>query len=244
MIHFRLSTETASTVVSQRRTGNPPLPGILSSAGAGDDCRDDVEALMDRFRSTFWGAKRSNSTSFTSKIGKDRLEGLLSVKFYEDLSTLPSSVLTSPGFWRYLAAWEMFDFIEWRDGVGCSLSSYGAASATPTMDCVPLRIFVRGQVGTSAAPDDPMSIAGIAGTDVWRSHVLRVRTAREPAVARALLQAWDRGDAKTDVVRDVAKRLKRLRSNVVFELLDHAQAETLVAAEIESAKASLAGESK
>jgi hypothetical protein len=199
---------------------------------------------MARFRTNFEGTKRLSSTSIKSQTGKDGLEGLLSVKFYEDLSTLPSSVLTSPGFWRYLAAWEMFDFIEWRDGVGCSLKSYGAASTTPTMDCVPLRIFVRGQISTSAAPDDPMSIAGIAGTDVWRSHVLRVRTAREPAVAKALLQAWERGDAKTDVVRDVAKRLQRLRSNVVFELLNHAQAETVVVAEIESATASLAGESK
>ena len=68
--------------------------------------------------------------------------------------------------------------------------------------------------------------------DLWRSHILRQDYANARVVARALLrlQAGQLAAKKlsVDAVRELAKRLRRLHANVVFEFLDAPQAEGLV----------------
>ena len=240
-MHWALSLGDANQLVEDLRAGKSRKAELLKVAGEGPDNREAVAAAMATFRDEAEtlitkrardaGAPRGSSDS--QDATKDGIEGRLSVSLFRSLRDLGPDVLTDPGFWRYLAVWEMFDFIQWRDGATCKLVSFGAESHSPTWDCVPKRMFVRARIAEEARGSEQAdALASIAGTDVWRSHVLRVKTGNAPLLAAALMEAWERKDIRTDEVREVAKSIKRLRSNLVFELLDEGQVEEVMSRQI------------
>jgi len=244
MMHWILTEHDASRLVEDLRAGRP-REDLRRVAGDGADSRPGTETFMKAFRESVdeirAGSSRAASGGTKSTKGaderKDQVEGKLSCVLFEGLKDLEAAVLTDPGFWRYLAVWEMFDFVQWRDGENCKLVSFGAGSHSPTWDCVPKRMFVRARIAFEADGDGNWrDLAGIAGTDVWRSHVLRVKTGNSPALSAALLEAWDDQVIRTKEVRDVAKRIKRLRSNMVFELMDVEQIDAILSRQIEAAR--------
>lgn len=208
--------------------------------GTGAEATPIVEVAIREFREEFGRLQGRTSKAGAKAAGdpeltKDGVEGALSGSFYANLSELEAGPLTDPGFWRYLGCVEMFGFVRWRDGQGCKLESFGAGSSFPTWDCVPLRMFVRARICAMSSASDPDEVAAIAGTDLWRSHILRVKTGNAPELAVALARAWKRKEMTTDTVRDVAKRVKRLRSNVMFEILDANQVNDVLARQIAEA---------
>jgi hypothetical protein len=164
------------------------------------------------------------SSKKKSNSDLDEIEGKLSSEVFRLLYKLPTEILTDPDFWRYLCATTFFQFIIWRDGSAEDLparASFGASSKSITMDCVPFRMFNRGLINfelTGDLKDD--SYASIPGTDVWRSHILRVKTSFSPNLTRNILEKLESGKLPTSLVRPLAKRLRRLRSNVIFEILE------------------------
>ena len=244
MMHWALTAHDASRLVEDLRAGRP-REDLRRVAGNGADSRAGTEEFMKTFRESVDDV-RSNSSRVAggdtkaakgANERKDHIEGQLSCVLFQGLKDLDADVLTDPGFWRYLAVWEMFDFVQWRDGENCKLVSFGAGSHSPTWDCVPKRMFVRARIAFEADGDGNWrDLAGIAGTDVWRSHVLRVKTGNSPALSAALLEAWDDQVIRTKEVRDVAKRIKRLRSNMVFELMDVEQIDAILSRQIEAAR--------
>jgi hypothetical protein len=178
-------------------------------------------------------------------IDADVLEGELSVQVHRDLAGLDPEVLNDLDFWRYVACVHLRDFIIWRDGnpdLPASRSGFGAGkSASGFQDCVPYRMFRRGQIANMAKVPGvtPLQIAKIAGTDLWRSHVLRVRIGTAPTAAAAFLRVADgyRGGALslTKLTREAAKLVKRLRSNVLMDYLDYEDARVIIEAEFKTA---------
>lgn len=244
MMHWTMTSHDASRLVADLRAGRP-REDTRQIAGVGTDSRESTEVFMKTFRDLVHEIRSRaslvrNGDSKQSKNAdtlKDHIEGVLSSSLFEGLRNLDACVLTDPGFWRYLAVWEMFDFVQWRDGENCKLVSFGAGSHIPTWDCVPKRMFVRARIAFEAeAEGDWKELAGIPGTDVWRSHVLRVKTGNSPALSAALLEAWDAKLIRTKEVRDVAKRIKRLRSNMVFELMDADQINAVLGRQIKAAQ--------
>jgi hypothetical protein len=159
---------------------------------------------------------------------RDRFEGKVCTQLFEAMSDLPIEVLDDRGFWRYLALRYFWDFIAWREeapfAAGNHLKYVDAASPT---ESVLTRMYLRAHaVGGSdygeIAGDIPKS------TDFWRSHVLRVRTGSAPALtcAFASKQASDR--LETEVLRDTARRLNRLWTNVVLHTYDDSEAAELI----------------
>jgi len=241
-VHWRLSSVNASRLVEDVRAGRP-RQDHRELSGFGSDLRPSVDLVCSEFRETFAGL-RSVTVSGSGRgaagirvddLGRDAIEGHLSCQVYEGLKDLDPRVLTDPGFWRYLAVWEMFEYVQWRDGRDCDLASFGAGANALTWDCVSRRMFVRGLIAYEARGDESWhSLARIAGTDVWRSHVLRVRTGESPILSSALLELWEKREIRTREVRDVAKRIKRLRSNVAFEIMDRSQIDSLLERQIEA----------
>ena len=91
---------------------------------------------------------------------------------------------------------------------------------------------------TSASPaaeigstdGDYSLVSGVpAATDLWRSHILRVATCTAPPVTRALLREQLHDRMSTDELREVARRLNRLSTNIVLALYDEADATKLIA---------------
>jgi len=175
----------------------------------------------------------------------DRLEGKWALQLYHAFVPLGPRVLNDLGFWRFVACEKLPRFVMWRDSSeknGASKEGFGGGrSASGFQDCVPYRMFRRGQIAALAQVKkmSPEQIANIEGTDLWRSHVLRIRLGNAPTAAAAFLQVANnrRGGevSLTDLVREAAKLVQRLSTNVVFVYLDEAEATALITPEFDAA---------
>lgn len=177
----------------------------------------------------------SSKARFTSGLARDRFEGSLAVQLHEQLCEFPARVLTDDDFWRYLAVKELYEFVSWRDGQSSgspALASFGANGPRVTYDCVPFRMFVRADIASTVAGCGPqdldaMDISSVAGTDLWRSHILRSKSSFSPDYVRLLLEHHERGVLPAAVVRELAKRVRRVRSNVLIETLESKDAQAM-----------------
>ncbi len=177
--------------------------------------------------------KKSIKKIGDSSAKKEELEAELSSQLFRILETLPVTMLTDSDFWRFLSSEYFFEFTLWRDGESCALASFGASSATVNFDCVPFRMFNRGLIAFTISDDiNELDYAHIPGTDLWRSHILRVLTSYSSSMSQAILDEYKAGNLPTAVVRDVAKSLRKSRANVVFEVLDIEEAEEILNREI------------
>ena len=156
--------------------------------------------------------------------------GALSVLLYEGFQELPGSILSDRDFWRYCAAY-LYELVQWRFGAECNLRNYGALTDS-VRECLPHDMFQQAHIayagGEACGDPDPFSLAKLDRSDVWRSHILRVLIGNAPLVAHELLVDVEAGELNSDLVRKVAKNLQRARANLLFEVLDQAQARELV----------------
>lgn len=218
----------AQRYVLRRQSGElgvEDLPEFEEDGGQGaESMLPVVKELTDRLTELHVSAK----ARFTSGPARDTFEGSLAVQLHEALSGFPPHVLTDDDFWRYLSVRGLYEFIAWRDGQGSgspALASFGASGPRVNYDCVPFRMFVRADIAsivaeTGTADMDALQISSIAGTDVWRSHILRSKSSFSSHYVRMLLEHLERKLLPSTVVRDLAKRIKRVRANVLIEALD------------------------
>lgn len=160
---------------------------------------------------------------------KDRLEGIVAPILYSALQEVCVEVLDDPGFWRYLSLMYFWDFIAWREDKAFAKGNYlkyvdGARST----ECVLTRMYLRVQAlggneyGSMAAEVE-------MATDLWRSHIIRVRTGTAPPLTRAFVK-WQRDHRlNTPDLREFAKRLNRTWTNIVLNIYDDKEAERLIA---------------
>lgn len=225
---------TVEYVVGRRNATVQDSPPEYDSQGLGDDY---VDELIDETLRAVIAKWESAEPQSIAKADRDGVTGQLSVVLYEGFRELPGTVLSDRNFWRYCAAF-LYNIIEWRMGANCQLTNYGAASDS-VRDCLPHDMFQRAYIayvgGVAFGDTDPFAVAKLSSSDVWRSHILRVQTGNAPLVAHELLMDVQAGKLNTELVREVAKRLKRARANVIFEVLDQAQARQLI--DRESARA-------
>lgn len=162
---------------------------------------------------------------------KDAFEGQASAKLHAALADLPLAVLDDPGFWRYLAIAHLWAIVVWREPKAFEKdwTKYRVyVDGRLQTECVPLRMFLRGQIAVVDG-DYALTSAVPAATDFWRSHVARVRTSYSPVLARAFIREQVADRMSTDDLRAYAKRLQRVASNVVLHTYDDDAAATLLA---------------
>lgn len=217
-------------------------------AGTSVDVLSVVDALMDDIRNRFDADKAAHQKQ------PDGLEGALCGCVFEHLSCLPVAVLTSVGFWRYLATRPaMFDFIVWRDqdikqpGKIPGNASFGlTAPNSIDRDTVPWRMFNRALISTQAASANgkgPMETAEYVGSEMWKSHIMRVKTSFAPAYVAEILSSLQSDDGlKPSDIRESGqnrtglnfpKRITRLNTNIVAETLGPDQAARTVRRELD-----------
>ena len=214
---------------------------VIPPAGATRESGVDVGKAIDKICAAIEGSVPAKPRGMDA----DRLEGKWALGLYEAFLPLGPKILNDLGFWRYVACEKLPKFVIWRDGSeknGASKEGFGGgASASGFQDCVPYRMFRRGQIAALAQfkKMTPEQIANIEGTDLWRSHVLRIRLGNAPTAAAVFLQAADKrrnGEVSlTDLVREAAKLVQRLSTNIVFAYLDDTQAAALINPEFDAA---------
>lgn len=221
-------------IADHRDKGITPNKPELSLRGQGEDSyqkiKNPISSLIDSW-------KKQIKTIGDSSAKKEALEAEMSEKLFKILSTLPMNVLTDSDFWRFLSCHPFFDFIEWRDGENCALASFGANANRVNFDCVPYRMFNRALVAFSISEDEnDFEYALVPGTDLWRSHILRVLTSYSSSMSQAILDKAKIKELPTQILREVAKNLKRARNNIMFETLDYDDSLALLEFEIEKEK--------
>jgi hypothetical protein len=154
----------------------------------------------------------------------DQVEGVLSLALYQSLRDISPQALGDPGFWRFVAVDTLRGFVYWRDGENCSHASFGLKSERRIPDCVPLRMFNRAHLALRIAGNlgtTDVQVATTGGADFWQSHVLRVQNRFDPRIVGFLAGAMADGSIpNVGVLREVAKEVRQIRSNVVLELIE------------------------
>jgi hypothetical protein len=145
-----------------------------------------------------------------------------------------SQILADDGFWRWLAVTHFRPIIERRhpakQGPG-NVQNFGIGSVVENFV---YRVWLRGDIGLDVDrhPEDPYVLARRGDQDFWRSHIFRQSYGACRVFARALVTFQYPCDGtqtlKTEQMRELAKRLRRLYANVVFEYLSFDEALDLI----------------
>lgn len=163
---------------------------------------------------------------------KDAFEGAAAVPLYAALAPLSLDVLDDQGFWRYLSMAHLWTLTTWREPAfrkeEAEWSKYRVyIDGRRQSECVALRMYLRARI---AERDGDFSLATDIpeATDLWRSHIVRVRTSYSPVLAQAILEEQRAARMNTEDVRAFAKRIQRVASNVVLHLYEPDEAASLV----------------
>lgn len=161
--------------------------------------------------------------------------------------------LADEAFWLWLACVPLRGIVERRyrreEGGSVDPANFGLGSFAENFV---YRLWLRADcVVDEAATSEEARYALVrrGQSDFWRSHVFRQRYGAARPFVRAFVRSVYSDAAKPgepalpiEVVRLLAKRLRRLFSNLVVEVLDEADADRLIGEETEKAKAQLEAE--
>lgn len=165
------------------------------------------------------------------KRDKDLFEGRAAVVVYRALEDVDLLALDDPGFWRWVSVDPLWWLAVWREN-GAFNKGWETfrkyVDGRAFSECVALRMHVRGRLAIEAG-DSRLASALPEATDLWRSHIVRVRTSYRPEIAAAIVRAQEGSHMNTDELRAFARRLNRLSSNVVLDTYSAAEADQAVA---------------
>ena len=224
---------------SRQQDGDVTLDDIRRTAGSGDpisrDGLDDLRTKLLRLKKKFPEKVRERDP----QGGKFESEACAVV--HTCLADVDRSALANHDFWTWLAVDYLADILEWRfgtDGQPAKPKNYGIGTRTENMF---FRLWLRADLGRGSG-SDPYELAKAGDQELWRSHLLRQGYANARNVVRALLKLQARklvhanrtvrpvatSDDPKDGIRLLAKRLRRMRANLIFEYLTPVQADALV----------------
>lgn len=162
---------------------------------------------------------------------RDAVEGASAVALYLATEQLDTRVVDDPDFWAYLSLGPFWAFVYWREAKtfdgGDSDSYLKYVDGRNVAECVLTRTYLRGKLAVSAGTPSLASDVPSA-TDLWRSHVIRVRTSYSPALTSAVVRTQRDDRLSTNDLRALARNLNRSRTNLVTEMFDIERANALV----------------
>jgi hypothetical protein len=156
---------------------------------------------------------------------------------HSTMRTLPGEALDDPDFWKYLTVTHFRGLVEWRHGGAgrvANLANYGVSAERRNLL---LRMFYRAEVAFEPTASDPYYLCRQGDEDLWKSHFGAVRVGNCPSIVKAFVTkvfpANGSPRLKTKQVRELAKNLTRLRSNIIFELYDFDASLKLIEREVQ-----------
>lgn len=152
-----------------------------------------------------------------------------------------AEMLADPDFWVWLAVVHFPEVVEWRyryanrkSETFAQLANYGVGSRS---DNLMYRLWLRAELVLDAQAKDRYHLADTGQIDFYRSHLFRQGYANARNFSRALLKyQYPNADLaeprlKTLVIRELVKRLRRMRSNLFLEILAEDDCRAVIEAE-------------
>ena len=159
---------------------------------------------------------------------KEQYESEICGEVHQALSDLPYEIIDDPKFWQYLAVQFFSEFIMWRESDALSSGNLLSYFRATGVECIPLRLFLRGQVVFEGTGKYDLASAIPQGTDFWRAHILRVNTGRDRNIARVFVEMQRDKRLLRDPLRSLARLINRMRSNIFLSEYDVTKSKSLV----------------
>lgn len=232
-----LTTTDASIYFINKRAGTPvELDRLVKTRGDGielpqefvNELVADMAGIKSRFPEGLKNAKNANSFE------------AIAAKAIHSRVKVGVEILADPDFWLWLAVVQFSDIVEWRYGnpaSGTAAANYGVGARAENLL---YRLWLRAELVLDEQDADRYHLCDRGQIDFYRSHLFRQGYANARNFARALLvfQYPHKGDAtqpflKVDQIRELVKRLRRLRSNLFMEILDEAECRKVIEDELD-----------
>lgn len=152
-----------------------------------------------------------------------------------------SEIHVDPDFWLWLAVVHFPEIVEWRytyqnrkSDTFAQLDNYGIGSRS---DNLMYRLWLRAELVLDGEAKDRYHLADAGQIDFYRSHLFRQGYANARNFSRALLRyQYPHKDLseprlKTLEIRELVKRLRRIRSNLFLEILAEDDCRAVIEAE-------------
>lgn len=231
-----ISTADASAYLAGKRTGSPiDIERLQKMRGDGSDLSQafvgalpgDLAALRAKYPEGLKSAKDANQ--FESEAAR----------LVHERVAVPASILADADFWLWLAVAHFGDVVEWRYGNpegGTGLANYGIGARNENLL---YRLWLRADLVLDLNASDRYHLCKRGQIDFYRSHLFRQGYANARNFARALLRfQYPHGETsapllKVDEIRELVKRLRRLRANLFLEILGEDDCRKVIEAEAE-----------
>jgi len=208
---------------------NPDLP-VVRTVEEGEDCdwesvASDVVAQLSKLATGEPVKKRSDPRGADFEIKAARI-------IHKCLAS--HEALADPDFWTWLAVLHGRSLVHWRYEDDPNPKNFGIGSPGENLL---FRIWLRAEVAYVAGASDPYELVGVGDIDFWRSHIFRQSYADARTFALALLdfqfpkENGRKPRLSTTEIRDLAKHLKRARTNLLFEIMDGERAKGFIETE-------------
>lgn len=181
------------------------------------------------------------------------------------LSGCEIEILQDRDFWRYLSCYEFHNLVESRfpknnreknieqKEVLSRWENFGA-KVEDVKNSYMYRLYLAAELTYEEKATNPYHLLDeVTDVDIYRSHIIRVKSGDNPEYAKALLswyanrKVWYKNNEKKlqisklfrkydkdphrNHLRDIAKRTLRLRSNIIHEFLDRKELDHLIESE-------------
>lgn len=222
-----LSAADATAYLASKRSGTPlDLDLMVKTRGDGPDLPQDFVAVltadMEAIKARFPEGMKSqkNANAFEAQAAR-----AIHQRVTADLT-----ILADADFWLWLAAAHFSDIVEWRYGNpegGTGLANYGVGARTENLL---YRLWLRAELVLDEQADDRYHLCARGQIDFYRSHLFRQGYANAREFAKALLKYQYRDTKevtqphlKVSQIRELVKRLRRMRTNLFMEILDESE---------------------
>lgn len=234
MRYLTLTTGDANTYLASRRGETPiEIESLVRSKGQGAD-------FDSSFITTLQTAMSALRNAAPDGLKNDKQRNLFEAKAARLVHTLvpnDAEMISDPEFWIWLAAGHFSEIVEWRydnpEG-GTKLANYGIGSRTENLL---YRIWLRAELMLDETAADRYHLVDAGQIDFYRSHLFRQGYANARNFARALIKFQypnaDLTSPKLKIleIRELVKRLRRLRSNLFIEILPEEDCRAVIEAE-------------
>jgi hypothetical protein len=235
-MHYPALKPSDATLVLLSRGTDQPVDAqrYVSIRGSGPEFDDTfvggLKAELSRIRAGF-------PAEFTKGSKQPAEFESATSEFVHQLVSVPPEIQADPDFWTWLAVVHFADLIEWRYGAkpgAADLKNFGIGTRGENFL---FRLWLRGDVGLDASAKDKYHLVRRGQVDFWRSHVFRQRYANARTFARTLIRFQypdncDKPRLKISAIRELVKRLRRVKTNLVIEMLDEEKSLDLIQEEL------------
>ena len=231
-----LTSSDASTFLFVRRSGNPvEVESLIKMRGDGPELNqtfvDGLREELDEIRVSYPdGLNNKDANLFEARAARAVHER---VPHY-------TALLADPDFWIWLSVAHFGEIVEWRYGTPeapAKVLNYGVGVRNENLL---YRLWLRAELVLDEEAKDRYHLVDSGQIDFYRSHLFRQKYANARTFARALLRyQYPNADPSAphltvNQIRGLVRRLKRLKTNLFFELLGESECLSVIEMEATS----------